>query len=73
MISIPISIIDFHCLVQPKFSQCSYLTSNRGGVLCIGGPALVWYVTPTPEELFKVREGPIYTKFILLMNGNAEI
>ncbi|TID19656.1 CBP4-domain-containing protein [Venturia nashicola] len=24
-----------------------------GGVLCIGGPALVYYVSPTEEELFK--------------------
>ncbi|KAF2083931.1 CBP4-domain-containing protein [Saccharata proteae CBS 121410] len=24
-----------------------------GGLLCIGGPALVYYVTPTEEELFK--------------------
>jgi hypothetical protein len=27
---------------------------NRGAFLCIGGPALVWYVTPTEEEIFKV-------------------
>lgn len=26
----------------------------RGSILCIGGPALVYYVTPTEEELFKV-------------------
>ncbi|MCJ1297691.1 assembly factor cbp4 [Hypocenomyce scalaris] len=24
-----------------------------GAVLCIGGPALIYYVTPTEEELFK--------------------
>ena len=30
------------------------LTIARGVVLCIGGPALVYYVTPTEEELFKV-------------------
>ncbi|KAI2604788.1 CBP4-domain-containing protein [Hypoxylon fragiforme] len=24
-----------------------------GGVMCIGGPALVWWVSPTDEELFK--------------------
>ncbi|KAF2135430.1 uncharacterized protein K452DRAFT_293231 [Aplosporella prunicola CBS 121167] len=24
-----------------------------GGILCIGGPALVYYVSPTEEELFK--------------------
>ncbi|KAH9828111.1 Assembly factor cbp4 [Teratosphaeria destructans] len=23
-----------------------------GGVMCIGGPALIYYVTPTEEELF---------------------
>jgi len=22
-------------------------------VMCVGGPALVWYVTPTEEEIFK--------------------
>ena len=26
----------------------------RGALMCIGGPALVIYVTPTEEELFKV-------------------
>ncbi|OCL02632.1 CBP4-domain-containing protein [Glonium stellatum] len=24
-----------------------------GAAMCIGGPALVWYVSPTEEELFK--------------------
>ncbi|KAL6721874.1 Assembly factor cbp4 [Lecanora helva] len=24
-----------------------------GGVICVGGPALVYYVSPTEEELFK--------------------
>jgi len=32
----------------------STLTDHSGAVLCIGGPWLVWYVTPTEEELFKV-------------------
>ncbi|KAF1963189.1 CBP4-domain-containing protein [Byssothecium circinans] len=26
---------------------------SAGAALCIGGPALVWYVTPTEEEIFK--------------------
>ncbi|EKG18073.1 CBP4 domain-containing protein [Macrophomina phaseolina MS6] len=26
---------------------------SAGAVLCIGGPALVYYVSPTEEELFK--------------------
>ncbi|KAK3215133.1 hypothetical protein GRF29_19g2387836 [Pseudopithomyces chartarum] len=26
---------------------------GAGAALCIGGPALVWYVTPTEEEIFK--------------------
>ncbi|KAK7914582.1 hypothetical protein PG985_012285 [Apiospora marii] len=26
---------------------------NRGTVCCVGGPALVYYVQPTDEELFK--------------------
>lgn len=30
------------------------LTMNRGAAMCIGGPALVMYVQPTEEELFKV-------------------
>lgn len=25
----------------------------RGGVICVGGPALTWYLTPTDEELFQ--------------------
>ena len=29
-------------------------STNRGIVLCVGGPALVIYVSPTEEELFKV-------------------
>jgi len=28
---------------------------TAGGALCIGGPALVYYVSPSEEELFKVR------------------
>jgi len=24
-----------------------------GGVICVGGPALTWYLTPTDEELFQ--------------------
>ena len=28
------------------------LTPSRGGILCIGGPALVMYLSPTEEELF---------------------
>ncbi|KAL9103645.1 MAG: hypothetical protein Q9163_001340 [Psora crenata] len=27
---------------------------SAGTVVCIGGPALIYYVTPTEEELFKV-------------------
>ncbi|KAF2651964.1 CBP4-domain-containing protein [Lophiostoma macrostomum CBS 122681] len=26
---------------------------SAGAALCIGGPALVWYVSPTEEEIFK--------------------
>ncbi|CAI6339274.1 unnamed protein product [Periconia digitata] len=26
---------------------------SAGAALCVGGPALVWYVTPTEEEIFK--------------------
>ena len=40
-----------HCLL-------SALMAPSGGVMCIGGPALVWYVTPTEEELFKVSYHP---------------
>ncbi|POS81688.1 hypothetical protein EPUL_005588, partial [Erysiphe pulchra] len=30
-------------------------TDNQsGGIMCIGGPALIYYVTPTEEELFLV-------------------
>jgi hypothetical protein len=32
----------------------SELTVNRGAVMMIGGPALVMYLQPTEEELFKV-------------------
>ena len=37
-------------------SESNYLSdfANRGIVLCVGGPALVVYVSPTEEELFKV-------------------
>lgn len=29
---------------------------NSGGIMCIGGPALVYYVTPSEEELFSVSQ-----------------
>ncbi|KAK5738163.1 Assembly factor cbp4 [Elasticomyces elasticus] len=28
------------------------LTLDSGGIMCIGGPALIYYVTPTEEALF---------------------
>ena len=31
------------------------LTRHSGLGMCVGGPALVYYVTPSEEELFKVR------------------
>lgn len=31
------------------------LIIHSGGICCIGGPALIYYVTPTEEELFMVR------------------
>ncbi|CAG5155631.1 uncharacterized protein ALTATR162_LOCUS3756 [Alternaria atra] len=35
-------------------SASTYIKAISGGAfLCIGGPALVWYVTPTEEEIFK--------------------
>ncbi|KAF1944179.1 CBP4-domain-containing protein [Clathrospora elynae] len=35
-------------------SARTYIKAISGGAfLCIGGPALVWYVTPTEEEIFK--------------------
>lgn len=34
------------------------LTFHRGAVLCIGGPALVMWVSPTEEEIFKVTLSP---------------
>lgn len=33
-------------------TTCCFV-ANRGAVCCIGGPALVYYVQPTDEELFK--------------------
>lgn len=30
-----------------------HLIHHRGGILSIGGPFLIYYVTPTEEELFK--------------------
>jgi hypothetical protein len=37
------------------------LTNTSGGIMCIGGPALVYYVTPSEEELFSVSQHPTYT------------
>ncbi|KAF2689306.1 CBP4-domain-containing protein [Lentithecium fluviatile CBS 122367] len=35
-------------------SAATYVKAiTAGAALCIGGPALVWYVTPTEEEIFK--------------------
>ena len=33
---------------------------HRGGIMCIGGPALVIWVTPSPEELFKASSLPFF-------------
>lgn len=29
------------------------MDNHSGAVICVGGPALTYYVTPTEEELFK--------------------
>ncbi|KAG0644589.1 hypothetical protein HOY80DRAFT_1028452 [Tuber brumale] len=42
-----------------------------GAVCCIGGPALVYYVTPDPDELFK-RYNPELQKKTLEMRGERE-
>jgi hypothetical protein len=36
---------------------------NSGGIMCIGGPALVYYVTPSEEELFSVSPPPQTTTY----------
>lgn len=36
-------------------TQLTCFLDDRGAAICIGGPALVVYVSPTEEELFKVR------------------
>ena len=41
---------------------------DSGGALCVGGPALVYYVTPTEEELFlvsNIRDSPLVRANIL--------
>jgi hypothetical protein len=30
------------------------MITDRGAILCIGGPYLIYYVSPTEEELFMV-------------------
>ena len=40
------------------------LILSSGGVMCIGGPALIYYVTPTEEELFKAN--PAYRPFVTM-------
>jgi hypothetical protein len=35
-----------------RVSKTPRLTPPSGGILCIGGPALTFWVTPTEEELF---------------------
>ncbi|KAI9716779.1 MAG: assembly factor cbp4 [Candelaria pacifica] len=37
---------------MPNYAMWTKMLS-AGAVMCIGGPALVYYVTPTEEELFK--------------------
>lgn len=44
------------------FTWVKMLTA--GSVLCIGGPALVYYVSPSEEELFKV----LYILVMLLIH-----
>lgn len=43
-------------------SQANAAEHSRGVVVCVGGPALVQYVRPTDEELFKVRSSFRYGK-----------
>jgi hypothetical protein len=39
------------------------LTNTSGGIMCIGGPALVYYVTPSEEELFSVSPPSCHTQY----------
>lgn len=47
---------DAGCVSHPRTSRLKAIVSlaSSGGIMCIGGPALIYYVTPTEEELFKV-------------------
>lgn len=48
---------DVHCVsrdLTPSHCEYNYLTIRSGAVCCIGGPALMYYVTPSEGELFKV-------------------
>ena len=48
---------------QPQDRWRLDLTDYRSGVgLCVGGPALIYYVSPTEEELFKVCIGLSHMK-----------
>ncbi|KAF1997945.1 CBP4-domain-containing protein [Amniculicola lignicola CBS 123094] len=42
-----------------------------GAALCIGGPALVWYITPTEEEIFK-KYNPELQKRSLEQRGQRQ-
>lgn len=39
-------------LLSPKGTSCNFFS---GIILSVGGPALVYWVSPTEEELFKAR------------------
>ena len=59
----------------PRKAHCSHYSTNsnlliilsRGLVMCVGGPALIYYVTPTEEELFKARHAPPVPQKLTLM------
>ncbi len=47
------------------------LTKPSGVVMCVGGPALVYWVSPTEEELFKACQISILDMKIPLTTGSA--
>ena len=40
---------------QPIRAHNRVVTFSRGIILSVGGPAFVYWVSPTEEELFKAR------------------
>ncbi|KAI9670934.1 MAG: assembly factor cbp4 [Caeruleum heppii] len=56
---------------MPKWALWGKMIA-AGGIMCIGGPALIYYVTPTEEELFKRYNPELQKRSLANRQGRQE-